>query len=148
MAINAYNAKHYLHDWMCCGAKLFEVQNLHGMSNVTEMNRNNLGGGLLLYLYPRDNKCTLNDTAFMWLDKLPWRGFSIFLLLSSTASENIWCDWLFTAISVIFCVEYNTLHNLALSMLRTLWKSAIHYEGCDVLRCKPEVADVGCVSCH
>ena len=40
------------------------------MSNVIEIYRNNLEG-LLLYLYPRDNKCILDDIVLMWLDKLP-----------------------------------------------------------------------------
>lgn len=35
-----------------------------------------------------------------------------------------------------FCVQLNTLHHLALCMLCTLGKSAIHYEPCDVLLCK------------
>lgn len=47
-----------------------------------------------------------------------------------------------------FHVQRNTLHQLALCVLCTLWKSANHYERCDVLRCKTRVVNARCVGCH
>ena len=56
----------------------------------------------------------ISITVFMWLAKLPWRGFfTFFFQPSSTVSENIWCLWLGAAISVISVfstIHYTTWH--------------------------------------
>lgn len=94
----------------CCAPQRFSSPN--SSLHVTEMCRNNLEG-LLLFLYPWDNKCTL-DFILLRLGKLLCRRQENFLWIT-TVSENIWCVWLCTAMGVIF--KFSRTHYTTLRCL-------------------------------